>query len=119
PTTPDTGTEPAQDRGPTTPDTGTEPAQDRGPTTPDTGTEPAQDRGPRQVEMSIEDLVERVRPHVPALLARDRNAAVTRVQVREILRAQELPGVGNKRMGRVLKQLRDAAEESTAGSAAA
>ncbi|MFD8114431.1 hypothetical protein ACFV43_13080, partial [Streptomyces microflavus] len=76
------------------------------------------DRGPRQVEISTEDLIEQVRPHVPAVLARDRNAAVTRRQVREILRAQELPGVGNKRMGRVLKQLREAAEESTAGSAA-
>ncbi|MFI5743835.1 hypothetical protein ACIA9I_36375 [Streptomyces anulatus] len=120
PTTTDTGTEPTGDRGPTTPDTGTEPTGDRGPTTTDTGTEPTGDRGPRrnrEVEMSVEELVEQVRPYVPAVLARDGNAAVTRLQVRRIMRAQRLPGVRNDRMSLVLEQLRDATEATTAGSA--
>ncbi|MFF3976591.1 hypothetical protein ACFYZA_07490, partial [Streptomyces sp. NPDC001828] len=52
-------------------------------------------------------LVHEVRPHVPALLARDGNAAITRVQLREIIRSQGLTGVGNDRLGLVLQELRN------------
>ncbi|MFD8589856.1 hypothetical protein ACFV1B_09975 [Streptomyces sp. NPDC059637] len=60
-------------------------------------------RGPQQ---SVEHLVEQVRPHVPALLARDGNEAVTRVQLREILRREGLKGGRNDRLSLVLQQLR-------------
>ncbi|MEU2600601.1 hypothetical protein ABZ669_26155 [Streptomyces hirsutus] len=42
----------------------------------------------KQPPLTVEQMVERVRPHVPALLERDGNEAVTRVQLRELLRAQ-------------------------------
>ncbi|MFD4574964.1 hypothetical protein ACFWP1_33895, partial [Streptomyces sp. NPDC058425] len=52
-------------------------------------------------------LVREVRPHVPALLERDGNGAITRVQLREIIRRQGLTGVGNDRLGAVLQELRN------------
>ncbi|GAA2442867.1 membrane protein [Streptomyces pulveraceus] len=136
PSAADSGTEPTGDRGPTTPDTGTEPTGDRGPTTPDTGTEPTGDRRhkvslrrkpttkinkgkrsgrsrspqtqrlPRELEQSVDQLVQQVRPHVPALLERDGNAAITRVQLREILRREGLTGGRNDRLSHVLHELR-------------
>ncbi|MFE4055026.1 hypothetical protein ACFXP3_01745 [Streptomyces sp. NPDC059096] len=127
PTTPDTGTDPTGDRGPTTPDTGTDPTGDRGPTTPDTGTDPTGDRGPtvapqrrratkagsdgkqrprHKQEQSMDQLIHKVSPHVPALLARDGNEAVTRAQLREILRREGLPGGRNDRLSLVLQRLR-------------
>ncbi|WP_329160221.1 hypothetical protein OHB49_12255 [Streptomyces sp. NBC_01717] len=43
----------------------------------------------------MEELVAKVRPHVPALLKRDGNEAVTRVQLHEIIRREGLVGGRN------------------------
>ncbi|MFI8308831.1 hypothetical protein ACIF80_36645 [Streptomyces sp. NPDC085927] len=67
---------------------------------------PQTQRPPREPEQSVGHLVEQVRPHVPALLARDGNEAVTRVQLREILRREGLKGGRNDRLSLVLQQLR-------------
>ncbi|MFJ6752218.1 hypothetical protein ACIQNI_29150 [Streptomyces sp. NPDC091266] len=136
----DTGAEPTGNRGPGT-DTGTEPTGNRGPGT-DTGTEPTGNRGhkvpvrrepttkatgkhggrsrspqtqrsPRGPEQSVEQLVQQVLPHVPALLERDGNETVTRVQLREILRRQGLKGGRNERLSLVLQQLRSDANTTT------
>ncbi|MEW1675446.1 hypothetical protein AB0O47_19675 [Streptomyces noursei] len=56
--------------------------------------------------------MQQVRPHVPALLERDGNVAVTRVQLREILRREGLKGARNDRLALVLQQLRS--EDSSA-----
>ncbi|MFJ7997533.1 hypothetical protein ACIQ7D_10360, partial [Streptomyces sp. NPDC096310] len=136
PTTTGTGTDPTGDRGPTTTGTGTDPTGDRGPTTTGTGTDPTGDRGPkvsphergltragskgeqrggrspqrprprREPEQSVAQIVREVSPHVPALLARDGNEAVTRAQLREIVRREGLPGGRNDRLGLVLQRLR-------------
>ncbi|MFE7121751.1 hypothetical protein ACFU99_40610, partial [Streptomyces sp. NPDC057654] len=126
---------PETDRGPRGGESGTEPTGDRGPNGADTGTGPAGDRGhkaplrrkptpkskgkrggrsrtpqtqrpPREPEESVEHLVAQVRPHVPALLARDGNESVTRVQLREILRREGLQGGRNERLSLVLQHLR-------------
>ncbi|MFE6363827.1 hypothetical protein ACFVP3_28020 [Streptomyces sp. NPDC057806] len=119
----DTGTEPNGDRGPNDTDTGTEPNGDRGPkaplrrrttTKPRTKTKgkrtrprtPQTQRPPREPEQSVDQLVQQVRPHVPALLERDGNESVTRVQLREILRREGLKGGRNDRLSLVLQQLR-------------
>ncbi|WP_031230255.1 hypothetical protein [Streptomyces niveus] len=57
--------------------------------------------------LPVEQLVTRVRPHVPALLERDGNETVNRVQLREILRQEGLTGGRNDRLGLVLMELRD------------
>ncbi|MYQ34687.1 hypothetical protein [Streptomyces sp. SID4956] len=130
------GTETTEDRGPTAPQSGTETTQDRGPTAPQSGTKTTQDRGhkvplrrkptrtknkdkrarsrspqterqARELGESERQLVREVRPHVPALLERDGNGAITRVQLREIIRRQGLTGVGNDRLGLVLQELRN------------
>ncbi|MFI5796274.1 hypothetical protein [Streptomyces sp. NPDC051677] len=123
PTDTDTGTEPTRDRGPTDTDTGTEPTRDRGHTVPlrrktttKTRTKnkgkrgrprtPQTQRPPRDLEQSVEQLVQQVRPHVPALLERDGNESVTRVQLREILRREGLKGGRNDRLSLVLQELR-------------
>ncbi|MER0445720.1 hypothetical protein ABR738_14315 [Streptomyces sp. Edi4] len=122
PTDTDTGTEPTGDRGPTDTDTGTEPTGDRGhkvplrrkPTTKakskgkrsGRSRSPQTQRPPREPEQSVDQLVQQVLPHVPALLARDGNEAVTRVQLREILRREGLKGGRNDRLSLVLQQLR-------------
>ncbi|MFE9308164.1 hypothetical protein ACFYM5_10745 [Streptomyces sp. NPDC006706] len=122
PSTPDTGTDTTRDRGPSTPDTGTDTTRDREhkvllkrkPTTTATGKagkrsrsrSPQTQRPPREPEQSVEHLVEQVRPHVPALLERDGNEAVTRVQLREIIRREGLKGGRNDRLSLVLQQLR-------------
>ncbi|WP_060889583.1 collagen-like domain-containing protein [Streptomyces scabiei] len=122
PTDTDTGTEPTGDRGPTTADTGTEPTGDRGQvplrrkTTTKTRTKnkgkrgrsrtPQTQRLPRELEQSVDQLVQQVRPHVPALLERDGNESVTRVQLREILRREGLTGGRNDRLSLVLQELR-------------
>ncbi|MFD5583319.1 hypothetical protein ACFWII_05865, partial [Streptomyces sp. NPDC127063] len=127
----DTGTDTTGDRGPT--DTGTDTTGDRGPT--DTGTDTTGDRGhkvparrtpasktkgkrsgrsrgpqpqrpPREPEQDVDQLVGLIRPHVPALLERDGNEAVTRVQLREIIRREKLPGGRNDRLSLVLAALR-------------
>ncbi|TXL91867.1 hypothetical protein [Streptomyces sp. IB2014 016-6] len=56
--------------------------------------------------LPVEQLVTRVRPHVPALLERDGNETVSRVQLREILRNEGLRGGRNDRLGLVLMELR-------------
>ncbi|MFF5273763.1 hypothetical protein [Streptomyces sp. NPDC000133] len=124
PTTPDTGTEPTGDRGPTTPDTGTEPTGDRGRKAPlrrkptakakskARGNRSGRSRSPqtqrplREPEQSVDQLIQQIRPYVPALLERDGNEAVTRVQLREILRREGLPGGRNDRLSLVLQELR-------------
>jgi hypothetical protein len=123
PTDTDTGTEPTGDRGPTDTDTGTEPTGDRGhkvplrrnaPTKTRTKNKgkrgrsrtPQTQRLPRDLEQSMDQLVQQVRPHVPALLERDGNESLTRVQLREILRREGLQGGRNDRLSLVLQELR-------------
>ncbi|MCZ4103651.1 hypothetical protein [Streptomyces sp. H39-C1] len=130
------GTDPTGDRGPSGTEWGTEPIGDRGLGHTNAGTEPSGDRGPRvghkvplrrnpttkakgkrsgwsrspqaqrASEQSVDQLAQQVRPHVPALLARDGNEAVTRVQLREILRREGLTGGRNDRLSLVLQHLR-------------
>ncbi|AZS87232.1 hypothetical protein ELQ87_25590 [Streptomyces griseoviridis] len=124
PTAPRSGTDPTQDRGPTTPQSGTDPTQDREHKVPlrrkPTRTSrtknkdkrvrsrsPQTERQARELGESERQLVREVRPHVPALLERDGNGAITRVQLREIIRRQGLAGVGNDRLGLVLQELRN------------
>ncbi|MHC5701985.1 ICP22 family protein [Streptomyces tirandamycinicus] len=118
----ESGTEPTGDRGPESAESGTEPTGDRGhkvplrrkPTTKAKGKSkrsgryggPQTQRPPREPEQSVDQLVQQVRPHVPALLARDGNESVTRVQLREILRREGLRGGRNDRLSLVLQQLR-------------
>ncbi|MCZ4103560.1 hypothetical protein O3W51_46645, partial [Streptomyces sp. H39-C1] len=121
PTSTGPGTEPTGDRGPTSTGPGTEPTGDRGHTVPLPRKPTAKARGkrngrsrssqpqrpPRELEQSVDQLAQRVRPHVPALLARDGNEAVTRVQLREILRREGLAGGRNDRLSLVLQHLRN------------
>lgn len=125
-------------RGPTNTESETEPNGDPEPPHPNTGTQPNGDprhqvplrrkttkanaqerrggrsrasqtpRPSREMEQSVDQLVQRVRPHVPALLDRDGNESVTRVQLREILRREGLKGGRNDRLGLVLQKLRSA-----------
>ncbi|MCX4501138.1 hypothetical protein OOK53_01285 [Streptomyces anulatus] len=136
----DTGTEPDGDRPHTVPndnghrehpdaDTGTEPDGDRPHTVPprlkplqkgarnrpQAGKGKRRRNGPR---LTVEEMVERVRPHVPELLERDGNESVTRPQLREILRALNLPGGRNERLTPVLQRLRDEAATTTTRSTA-
>ncbi|WTP97798.1 hypothetical protein OHA63_29535 [Streptomyces anulatus] len=136
----ETGTEPDGDRPHTVPndngdrehpetETGTEPDGDRPHTVPlrrkppqkgarnrpQTGKAKRRRNGPR---LTVEEMVERVRPHVPALLERDGNESVTRPQLREILRALNLPGGRNERLTPVLQRLRDEAATTTTRSTA-
>ncbi|MGW6308282.1 hypothetical protein [Streptomyces niveus] len=120
-----TGTDPTRDRGPSGTDTGTGassgtgPGGDRG----RAGSVPARRKpkgkgkrkrtrtqqakgAPRGSALPVEQLVTRVRPHIPALLERDGNETVSRVQLREILRQEGLTGGRNDRLGRVLMELR-------------
>ncbi|MFB6951277.1 hypothetical protein ACFCXP_16765 [Streptomyces niveus] len=128
----DTGTEPTGDRGPSGTDTGTEPTGDRGrmvaprrkPTPKAQGrgrrggrSRRAQGQRPsRAVEQSVDRLVQQVSPHVAALLERDGNETVTRVQLREILRREDLKGGRNDRLSLVLQQLRAKDTTTTARS---
>ncbi len=136
----ETGTEPNGDRPHTVPndngdrehpntETGTEPNGDRPHTVPQRRKQPQKGsrnrpgagkakrprNGPR---LTVEQMVERVRPHVPALLERDGNASVTRPQLREILRAQNIQGGRNDRLTPVLQRLRDEAATTTTRSTA-
>ncbi|MGW2822151.1 hypothetical protein ACWC24_14230 [Streptomyces sp. NPDC001443] len=109
-----TAASPIGDHAMTTSDTGTVPIGDRGSTTPASkakrGGQPRSPRTrrlPRQPEQSVEQLVERIRPLVPPVLARDGNETVTRVQLREILRREGLVGGRNDRLTFVLAALRN------------
>ncbi|MFJ4800873.1 hypothetical protein ACIP62_08155, partial [Streptomyces murinus] len=64
-------------------------------------------RPPSGPEQSVDELVQQVRPHVRALLERDGNETVTRVQLREILRREGLKGGRNDRLSLVLQELRN------------
>ncbi|MES9558038.1 hypothetical protein ABWK56_27310, partial [Streptomyces sp. NPDC094140] len=112
--------------------TGTEPTGDRGhkvslrrkPTTKinkgkrsGRSRSPQTQRLPRELEQSVDQLVQQVRPHVPALLERDGNAAITRVQLREILRREGLTGGRNDRLSHVLHELRSDNTNKTRGTA--
>jgi hypothetical protein len=66
---------------------------------------------------AVSRLVDQVRPHVAALLERDGNAAVTRVQLREILRREQLPGGRNDRLSIVLRELRDTTTDTRRSTA--
>ncbi|MEV8424498.1 hypothetical protein [Streptomyces niveus] len=120
------GTEPTGDRGPNRTDTGTGRGGDRG----RVGSVPARRKhkgkgkrkrsraqqstgASRGSALSVEQLVARVRPRVPALLDRDGNETVSRVQLREILRQEGLRGGRNDRLGLVLQQLRTEATTNT------
>ncbi|MFF6996948.1 hypothetical protein ACFY93_18615 [Streptomyces sp. NPDC008313] len=124
PTATESGTETTQDRGPTATESGTETTQDRGHKVPlrrkparksrtknkdkrAQSRSPQTERAARELGESERQLVHEVRPHVPALLERDGNGAITRVQLREIIRRQGLTGVGNDRLGLVLQELRN------------
>ncbi|MFD8645107.1 MULTISPECIES: hypothetical protein [Streptomyces] len=142
PTDAEPGTDTHGGRGPTGAEPGTDTPTDRGPTDAESGTGPgdrghkvARRRKPttrakptgsgvgrtrsrpaqhpsRELEAAVEQLVKQVQPHVPALLARDGNESLTRVQLREILRREGLQGGRNERLSLVLQQLRS--EESSA-----
>ncbi|WSQ12948.1 hypothetical protein OG604_37190 [Streptomyces sp. NBC_01231] len=136
------GTHSTRDRGLADTDTGTGLTGDWEPTDIDTGTDPTGDRGhkvpprrkpavtakekrrgrshnqktqrpTRELQASMEQLVQQVLPHVPALLERDGNESVTRVQLREILRREGLTGGRNERLSLVLQQLRSEATATT------
>ncbi|WGD39750.1 hypothetical protein [Streptomyces cathayae] len=122
PSNTESGTDTTGDRGPSTPDTGTDTTGDREHKVPlkrkpitevksradkrSRSRSPQTQRPPLEPEQSVEHLVEQVRPHVPALLERDGNEAVTRVQLREIIRREGLKGGRNDRLGLALQQLR-------------
>lgn len=113
----------AEDREPTDTESGTETTEDQGHRVPlrrktttkartKTKGKRARSRSPRkqrpvrELDESERQLVREVRPHIPALLARDGNEAITRVQLREIIRREDLMGVGNDRITFVLRELR-------------
>ncbi|MGQ4475719.1 hypothetical protein [Streptomyces sp. SAS_276] len=129
----ESGTDTTGDQGPSTPDTGTDTTGDRGHKVPVRRQTPTKAKGkgkrgglsrsarkqrpPREPGQSVEQLVQQVRPHVPALLSRDGNESVTRVQLREILRREDLMGVRNDRISLVLQQLRtEAGKAPTRGT---
>ncbi|MFD5315209.1 hypothetical protein ACFWJ3_37670, partial [Streptomyces ardesiacus] len=78
---------------------------------------PQTERQARELGEPERQLVREVRPHVPALLERDGNGAITRVQLREIIRRQGLTGVGNDRLGLVLQELRNQDIKTTRSTA--
>ncbi|MGW0016644.1 hypothetical protein ACWDVX_43860 [Streptomyces tendae] len=134
PTAPQSGTDTTEDRGPTAPQSGTDTTQDRGPKVPlrrkparpsrtknkgkrARSRSPQTERQAPELGESERQLVREVRPHVPALLERDGNGAITRVQLREIIRRQGLTGVGNDRLGLVLQELRNGDVTTTRSTA--
>ncbi|MGQ4453188.1 hypothetical protein [[Kitasatospora] papulosa] len=108
----ETGTEPDGDRPHTVP-LRRKPPQKGSRNRPGAGKAKSRRNGPR---LTVEQMVDRVRPHVPALLERDGNASVTRPQLREILRAQNIQGGRNERLTPVLQRLRDEAATTTTRS---
>ncbi|MFD9778883.1 hypothetical protein ACFWXD_17570 [[Kitasatospora] papulosa] len=110
----ETGTGPDGDRPHTVP-LRRKPPQKGSRNRPGAGKAKSRRNGPR---LTVEQMVDRVRPHVPALLERDGNASVTRPQLREILRAQNIQGGRNERLTPVLQRLRDEAATTTTRSTA-
>ncbi|WP_129838018.1 hypothetical protein [Streptomyces sp. RFCAC02] len=76
----------------------------------------ARDRTRTARPLTTEQLVERVRPHVPAVLERDGNETLNRDQLREILRTHGLPGRRNEHLAPVLERLREHRPTSPEGS---
>ncbi|MBB5938650.1 hypothetical protein [Streptomyces zagrosensis] len=128
------GTGSTEERGPTATESGTETTQEQGHKVP-LRRKPARrtrtknkdkrarsrssqtQRPARELGELERQLVLEVRPHVRALLERDGNGAITRVQLREIIRRQGLTGVGNDRLGLVLQELRSEDETTTRSAA--
>ncbi|MFJ8676268.1 DUF2637 domain-containing protein [Streptomyces sp. NPDC093589] len=73
--------------------------------------------GRKRSRLSEDEIVERIRPHVPAALQRDKNSEVTRVQLREIMRAQRI-SIRNDRLSPVLQRLRSETGSNTTRSTA-
>lgn len=71
---------------------------------------------PQRKGLSPEETADLVRPHIPALLERDGTAVITRPQLREILRALNLPGGRNENITRLLQLLRSETNTTTARS---
>ncbi|MFI9829682.1 hypothetical protein ACIHIX_18555 [Streptomyces sp. NPDC051913] len=128
----ETGTETEGDRPHTVPntnedhehpdtETGTEAEGDRPHTVPGRRKTKAQrsrpgggkSKRPRRNQMSVEERVKIVRPHVPEKLERDGNASITRPQLREIYRDLGLPGGRNESLTPVLERLRAEARSTT------
>ncbi|MCZ0978678.1 hypothetical protein O1L60_03955 [Streptomyces diastatochromogenes] len=88
------------------PRTGAEPGTGTG---TGTGTKDGQETPPgpggRRPRLTDQEIVSLVRPHVPGALARDGNEAVTRVQIRQIMRDHKIP-IRNERLTPVLALLR-------------
>ncbi|MER5737843.1 hypothetical protein ABT117_19495 [Streptomyces sp. NPDC002262] len=55
--------------------------------------------------MTVDEIVELVRPHVPNALEQDGNESITRVQLRRIMREHKIP-IRNERLTPVLAHLR-------------
>ncbi|MGW6388918.1 hypothetical protein ACWFR1_00135, partial [Streptomyces sp. NPDC055103] len=62
-------------------------------------------RRPRAPRLTEDEIVELVRPHLTGVLKRDGNEAVTRVQLRGIMREHKIP-IRNDRLTPVLARLR-------------
>ncbi|MFE3645940.1 hypothetical protein ACFXOM_34045 [Streptomyces sp. NPDC059169] len=125
----ESGTGTTGDRGPTSTDAGTDTTEDRGHTVPlrrkptpkskgmrNRTRGPQAQRASRELQESAEQLAREVLPHVPAVLERDGNESLTRVQLREILRREGLTGGRNERLSLVLQQLRSEATTTTTRS---
>ncbi|MGA5215145.1 DUF2637 domain-containing protein [Streptomyces cinereoruber] len=61
--------------------------------------------GGRRPRLTDDEIVDLIRPHVPDALARDGNEAVTRVQLRGIMREHAIP-IRNERLTPILARLR-------------
>ncbi|MFE6854148.1 DUF2637 domain-containing protein [Streptomyces sp. NPDC057674] len=61
--------------------------------------------GGRRPKLTDDEIVDLIRPHVPDALARDGNEAVTRVQLRGIMREHAIP-IRNERLTPILARLR-------------
>ncbi|MCD9193364.1 DUF2637 domain-containing protein [Streptomyces albireticuli] len=70
-----------------------------------TGDRSRSSAGKRSPQLTEDEVVQRLRPHVPAVLKRDGNSAITRVQLRQIMRAQNI-AIRNDRLTPVLQRLR-------------
>ncbi len=82
------------------------------------GTRPRTGRVPRsRTRLSEDEIVDLLRPHVPAALERDGNESITRVQLRQIMREHSVP-IRNDRLTPVLARLRDENAPSTKRSSA-
>ncbi|WP_398858129.1 MULTISPECIES: DUF2637 domain-containing protein [Streptomyces] len=77
-----------------------------------TGDRSRSSAGKRSPQLTEDEIVRRLRPHIPAALARDGNSEVTRVQLRQIMRAQNI-AIRNDRLTPVLQRLRSEAAGTT------